>query len=521
MILESLLNISAEGDAGFSTLGSPAAWLFDSFGLVPSEAGVLVSERNATGLSAVWTCVNIRAGLMASLPLNLYSREANNRRKLADNRREYRILHDRPSPEDTSYTLRHKLAISILLWGNAYALIETDGRGQLRYLWPYHPTNVRLVYGKTRGDYHYIVTGQGPDGYVEKKVMPEDMIHLRGFSYEGLEGISVIQNYRRGLGMAIAREVFESNFVKNGAKVSGILQYPGRLGPEGRENLQSSFEKKHAGSANAGRVLLLEEGAKFIPTMMPMTDAQFIENKKLSRAEIAGLYRIPTMLLPGSDDKAPTYSSGEVFNRQLVDYVLRDDCTLWQDEFSSKLFPDGDHFCEFDLKDLLRGDTAARAEYWSKRWQMGSISANEIRADENENPIKGGDKYYVPVNYQATDEPPQPRPAAVPPVEPNEPPEPPTPKKKPGSAFFHVVLANLTNELKAWENFSSKRAAAKLRGLLVEPMAAELGCTNSELMSNLAADLSERIRTLEPAAIDSELDRLIGELSGIRIQEGA
>src|SRR6202035_1826172 len=110
MILESLLNMRA--DSGQSTLGSPAAWMFDSFGMVPSEAGVLVSERNAVSLSAVWTCVNIRAGLLASLPFNLYARTANGGRKLALNRREHTILHDRTSPEDTSYQLRHKLAVA-------------------------------------------------------------------------------------------------------------------------------------------------------------------------------------------------------------------------------------------------------------------------------------------------------------------------------------------------------------------------------------------------------------------------
>jgi phage portal protein BeeE len=118
MILDSLLHMRAS-DSGTSTMGNPAGWLFDSFGLVPSEAGILISERNAVGLSAVWTCVNIRAGLLASLPFNLYARTATGGRKLALNRREHTILHDRTSPEDTSYQFRHKMAVNWLLWGNA------------------------------------------------------------------------------------------------------------------------------------------------------------------------------------------------------------------------------------------------------------------------------------------------------------------------------------------------------------------------------------------------------------------
>lgn len=529
MILDSLLDMRAsDSGAGYSTMGNPAGWLFDSFGLVPSEAGILISERNAVSLSAVWTCVNIRAGLLASLPFNLYARTASGGRKLALNRREHTILHDRTSPEDTSYQFRHKMAVNWLLWGNSYAQIEEDGRGQLRFLWPYHPTNVRVHYGKTRGEYHYIVTGQGQDGgFVQQKVLPENMLHLRGFCYEGVEGISPIANYRRGLGLAVAMEVFSSAFYKNGAKTSGVLMYPGRLSPEGRENLTKSFAKKYEGVENAGRTILLEEGAKYQPLSMPMSDAEFIASRRMSRAEIAGLFRIPSMLVPGSDDKAATFASSEVFNRTLVDYTLRDDCTMWEHEFGTKLFPDGDHFCQFDLNDLLRADSVARAQYWQARWQSGSISANEIRADEGENPIAApsGNKYYVPVNYVDANAPaPKPEPKTLDPgKEPADPdpanPDPsrsdpakstPNPRPKPGkSGAMTVLLGNLVGEIQAWESFSPKRAAAKLRGLLIEPMAADSEPPlDAAYLTQLADELALRVRDLKPEKISAELEAL-------------
>lgn len=528
MILDSLLNLRA---ADVGTLANPSELLFSAFGMVPSEAGVLISERNAVGLSAVWTCVNIRAGLMASLPLNLYARSSNGTRRLADNRKEYRILHDRPSPEDTSYSFRHKLAVNWLLWGNAYAQIEIDGRGALRYLWPYHPSQVRVEYGSQRGEYHYIVTGQGADGYVQQKVLPEDMLHLRGFCFEGVEGISTIQNYRRGLGLAVAREVFQSNFVKSGVKTAGILQLPGRLTPEAQKNLEQSFEKKYAGSANAGKTIVLEEGAKYIPTTMPLADAEFLASIRMSRAEIAGLFRIPPMLVPGSDDKAPTYSSSEIFNRQLVDYTLRDDVSLWQDELSSKLFPDGDHFCEFDLKDLLRADAAGRADYWFKRWQMGSLTADEVRADENENPLPNGigKKTYIQSGYVDASLPPVPAKSTIDPGPANPEPSPDDParskpngKPKPGQSGamgsgFRALFGNVVSELKGWEVFSAKRASAKLRGLLIDPIAAELNISGDDVFLASCADaLALRVRAIEPEQVDGELHRL-----AMQIEAGA
>jgi HK97 family phage portal protein len=541
MILDSLLNLRASesGSGGNSTMGNPAGWLFDSFGLIPSEAGILISERNAVGLSAVWTCVNIRAGLLASLPFNLYARTASGGRKLALNRREHTILHDRTSPEDTSYQFRHKMAVNWLLWGNAYAQIEEDGRGQLRFLWPYHPTNVRVHYGKTRGEYHYVVTGQGQDGgFVQQAVMPENMLHLRGFCYEGVEGISPIQNYRRGLGLAMAMEIFSSAFYKNGAKTSGVLMYPGRLSPEGRDNLNKSFAAKYEGVQNAGRTILLEEGAKYQPLSMPMSDAEFIASRRMSRAEIAGLFRIPSMLVPGSDDKAATFASSEVFNRTLVDYTLRDDCTMWEHEFGTKLFPNGDHFCQFDLNDLLRADSVARAQYWQARWQSGSISANEIRGLEGENLITApsGNKYYVPVNYVDANAPPKPEAAGIDPAkdpgkEPTDPANPDpskqdpskqdpgrspaNPRPKPGkSSGFRVLLANIVREIQGWQAFNPGRAAAKLRGVLIEPLAAELGMdmgreSSREIIVSSSDALALRVRDIPPEKIAEELEHLV------------
>jgi HK97 family phage portal protein len=537
MIFRSLLDMRAS-DTGLSTLAQPAGWMLDAFGLVPSEAGVLVSERNSVGLSAVWTAVNIRAGLIASLPFNVLAPTPTGGRKLARNRKEFSILHDRCSPEDTSYYLRHKMAVSWLLWGNAYAQIEWDGRGALRYLWPYHPQHVHVVYGKTRGEYYYVVTGMGPDGMaVQQKVLPENMIHLRGFTYEGVQGISVIQNYRRGLGIAIATEVFASKFYQHGAKASGVLTYPGRMSDQARNNFQRSFDEKYAGAHNSNKTIVLEEGAKYQQLTIPPNDAQFIETRRLSRAEIAGLFRLPTMLVPGSDDKAPTYSSSEIFNRQLVDFTLRDDVTMIEQEFNSKLFPGGDHVVGLDLRDLLRADSVARADYWLKRWQMGSISADEVREDEDENPVPGGygKKFYVPVNYIAVDAPNQPGATATPgkeefdPTNPNpdqSEPDPnktePNPKPKPKKngavgAGFKVLLTNLVSELKGWESFSPKRASAKLRGLVIDPLAAELltdvGDSEKAFLASCADALALRVRTLELTDVDAELARLVAQIS--------
>jgi HK97 family phage portal protein len=449
----------------------------------------------------------------------VYERMPNGGRRLARDKREYALLHDRPSLEDTAYTFRHKLMGNLLLWGNAYAQIETDGRGMLKALWPYHPSQVRIAYGAGRGDYHYIVTGQVGGDFVQQKVLPGDMLHLRGFCHEGIEGLSVIQNYRRGLGLAAATEIFASNFYKNGARPSGVLMYPRKLQEGSAARLSDSFDAKHGGTSNSGKTVVLEEGTTYIPLSVPQNDAQFIETRRMGRAEIAGLFRLPTMLVPGSDDKAPTYASGEMFNRQLLDFTLRDDLTLWQNEFNSKIFGYGDFYCEFDLRDLLRADDAGRAQYWKARWEVGSISANEIREDENENPIDGGDKYYYPLNYGVVGEPIPADPGTNKPTSTSDPAA--NGGESKGIAKgYKKLFSNVISEIKSWDTFTAKRASAKLRGLVLEPIAADVeGEIPVEKLSACADALALRAKALNEDQFDAELEQLVTQIRSAVVTE--
>jgi len=507
MIWREFLQSRTTSDTGLSTLGRPEGWLSSIFGGLPTEAGVTISERSSMSLSAVWTCVNIRCGLVASLPWKVYERLPTGGRRLARELREYEILHNRPSSEDTAYTLRHRLLGNLLLWGNCYAVIQTDGRGMVNALWPYHPEQVRVKYGLRRGEFSYIITGMINGEFTEMEVQKEDMIHLRGFSHEGLNGLSVIQNYRRGLGLAVATETFASNFYRKGAMSTGVLQYPGRLTKTGQQNLAQSFDEQHAGVENAGRTIVLEEGTKYIQLSVPQDDAQFIETRKMSRSEVAGLFRIPTMLVPGAEDKSPTYASSEVFNRQLVDFTLRDDLTMIQNEFNSKLFAGTNFYCEFDLRDLLRGDMAARAAYWKARWEVGSINADEIRDDENENPIAGGfgKKYYVQTSYRDISQP-------LPVVNPVPSPALPVPKPPQSKAGMKKLFSNIVKEIRAWGTFNEKRAASKFKGSLVEPLAAELNCESEKVIEYCSQSLASRALTLRDDLLEAELNWLAGQL---------
>lgn len=503
MIVRALMNMRATSDLPLLPLSQAfrGTWLWEALG-GGSGTSIAINERTAMQLSAVWTCVSIRAGLLASLPLKVYQRQ-NRGRRVARELSIYKLLHDRPSPEDTSYSFRHKLASSALLSGNGYAELQYDRGGRLRALYPWPRHSVRVQLGTRRGEYSYLVT----DTSGERTVDPSDMIHLRGYCPEGLEGESVIRNHRRSLGLAVRTEVFASNFYDNGARASGVLMYPGKLSDKGRSNLAESFDQSHAGTENAGKTILLEEGAKYQQLTIPPDDAQFIETRRLGRAEIAGLFRVPTMLVPGADTTPPTYASSESFMRYIVDFTLRDDLTMWQQELNSKLFPNSDYYCEFDLNDLLRADSASRAQFHKAMWEIGAKSENEIRADENENPIDGGDRYFVPMNYIPLDKvdtllDAKQQPATQPPDQAQT--DGTQPNDNPGvSRGLKTLLAGEISKLQEWgKDFSEARAAKRLETVLLA-IAIDAG-KSERIAAGKAAELAAIVRGISdiPAAVD-------------------
>src|SRR5690606_36695974 len=143
---------------------------------------------------------------------------------------------------------------------------------------------------------------------------------------------------------------------------------------------------------------------KWAAVGMTAEDAQFLETRKFQRTEIAGLYRIPPHMI--GDLERATFSNIEQQSIDFVVFTLLPWVRRWEEAISRDLLPEEDreeYFAEFDLKGLLRGDAQSRAEYYNKLFNVGSLSQNDIRRLENENPIEGGDRYFVPLNMVPSD----------------------------------------------------------------------------------------------------------------------
>jgi HK97 family phage portal protein len=375
-------------------LSQPEEWLFDAFGARKSSAGVRVTPDNALEVPAVWAATRMISSTLATLPLVTYARTPHGKDR-APLHPVYRLLHDRPNPEQSSFVFRETLAAWLLLYGNAYAEIERNGAGEPVALWPLHPMQVRTE-RLENGAKVYVVRVDGQD----VPLAPENVLHVPGFSLDGHTGLIPIHLARNTIGLAKATEEFGSSFFSNGAAPSGLLSHPAKLGPDGLTALRASWDSLHAGLSNAQRVAILEEGMTFTPMGLAPEHAQYLESRKFSVAEIARLFLIPPHMI-GDLENGVSYASIEQQAIAYVTHCIEPWTRRIEQEINFKLFPaDSPHFAEFILEGLLRGDSAARSAWYTAMSNLGVYSINEIRERENLNRVDGGDARFVPMNMQ-------------------------------------------------------------------------------------------------------------------------
>lgn len=364
----------------------------------PAMSGVTVTEQTALNYSAVWAAVQCISGDVGSIPLVLYRRVGGGKEPMREHPL-YRLLHDQPNPEMTAVVFRETLQAHLLTWGNAYAEIEWRGDGRPFALWPLAPDRVTPD-RDAAGNLRYKVQNYSK---ADSLIAPENMLHIPGLGFDGTCGYSVVRMARESIGLGIATEKFGSAWFGNGSSFGGLITHPQRLSPEARKNIRESIQAIHGGVGRNNKVGLLEEGMTYQPTSVPPDDAQFLETRKFQITEIARWFQIPPHML--ADLERATFSNIE---QQQIDYytrTLRRWLVRWEQEVNRKLvLQNGTQFVQHIIEDFLRGDIESRYQAYAVGRQWGWLSADDVRARENMNPLaSGGDIYLVPINMAPAD----------------------------------------------------------------------------------------------------------------------
>lgn len=364
-----------------------------------SASGRPVTPATAIASTAVWGCVRVISESIATLPLNVYERTAEGRRRATDHAL-YPILHDRPNPRQTAVEFREQSLYSLLLWGNAYAWIERWPSGRPHYLWFLRPDRVTVKSDNTDPNQVMprLVYVYRPVAGGELVYPADEILHVRGLSGDGLVGLSPISVHRDAIGNEQAERDFTGRFFANNARPGGVLKVPGRLNGDAAQRLKGTWEAAHRGSENAHRVAVLEEGIEWQALSMPLADAQLIEQRRFSLEEIARIFRVPPHLV--GDLSRATFSNVEHQSLDFVIHTLRPWCVRLEQAYASLFFPsETAYYVEHIIDALVRGDLQSRFGAYAVARQNGFLSVNDIRTLENLNSIgAAGDVYLSPLN---------------------------------------------------------------------------------------------------------------------------
>ena len=371
------------------------------FFLGGSTSGKTVTERSAMQMTAVYSCVRILAEAIAGLPLHLYTYKEDGGKEKAIGHPLYLLLHDEPNPEMSSFVFRETLMTHLLLWGNGYAQIIRNGRGEVVALYPLMPDRM-VVDRDARGRIYYEYTRSDSDvNTLGKKssvlLLPEDVFHIPGLGFDGLVGYSPIAMAKQAVGLGLACDEYGASFYQNGAQPGGVLEHPGVV--KNPQRVRDSWNAIYQGAKNAHKVAILEEGMSYKPISINPQEAQFLETRKFQIDEIARIFRVPPHMV-GDLDKS-SFSNIEQQSLEFVKYTLSPWIARWEQAIHrALLLPDEKprYFARFNVEGLLRGDYQSRMNGYAVARQNGWMSANDIRELENLDRIPaeaGGDLYLI------------------------------------------------------------------------------------------------------------------------------
>jgi HK97 family phage portal protein len=346
----------------------------------PDSPGV----RNAAGIADVFACVRVLVDGAEMAPLHSYRATDTGRER--DTATPTAALLERPAPGVTQPAFVGQLVSNLALWGECFIGIyyaPDESVAQLGVL-PPDRMEVERISGEPRFKYH-----QG-EGRIAENLTLDDVIHIRsGFTLDGLRGVSPITLCREAMGLSKSLTDASSALWANGAVPGGILTVPaGAGGDDQAQALADGWSARHQGAKNRGRIAVVTGDVDFKAVSMPLTDAEFIETRKLSTAEIARIMRVPVWMIGAPvSDSSLTYATVSEQATAFIKFSLGPWLRLIEEGLSAndQLFPQPVNYCRFSLDGLLRAEPQARAAFYTAALNSdtGWMTRAEVRALED------------------------------------------------------------------------------------------------------------------------------------------
>lgn len=345
--------------------------------------GPAVTSETAMRFTAVFAAIRLRSENIASLPKSI-SRVTGKGRVADDKHPAGVVIRVRPNGYMNVFSFWEYLNRCLDGWGNAYALIERDGRGFPVALHPVHPREVTV--SLKEGEKWFRVSAQDFRGVYSDG----EMCHFFMLSNDGVKGVNPITYNADSIGLGMSATRYGKAFFASGGNVKAVLEAEGTVNQKVYERLKEQVRGNH-------QTVILEDGVKYKGVGIAPEAAQMLETKLFSIQDVARIFNVPPHML--AELSKANYSTIEQQNIQFGMYSLRPAVKRYEVELERKLFLEGEGYdVKFDLRGIMRGDTSARGQYYNLMMQNGAYSLNEVRVMEGMEPIEGGDVHMVPLN---------------------------------------------------------------------------------------------------------------------------
>lgn len=399
-----LLANTIESRASSQSLGHPSTlqyWINKLWGgSGPTLSGVDVTQDSALTYSAYWRAIDLLSGIIGFLPLKMYRKTPQGKDELIGNPVAYLLSH-RPNEFMDARVFRKTLTAHYLGTGNGYAEIEFDGSGRPIALWPLPPdkTEPKIIdrEGKKTLIYRYDAGDRTYD------LDYDSVLHIQGLGFDGIKGYSLIHYAAESIGLGLAAEKYSAAFFGNSAMPAGLLKTDAPLEKDIKDAYRKAWEDKHQSLDHKHRIAILDRGLSWEPMSVPAKDAQLIEARKFSIADLSRWTGIPPHMLFELDKG--NYANNEELGLEFKTYSLQDRLCAWELPCTIRLCRrPGIEFFEFVVDGLLRGNTKDRYEAYGKAIIDGWMNRNEVRRREN---LNAGppelDKFLQPLNMVTSD----------------------------------------------------------------------------------------------------------------------
>ena len=354
-----------------------------------TKSGVVITAKKALSIPIIWSCIKILSESVSGLPLKIYDDASGVRVLVGSKTRPARVLR-KPNPHMTRLNFLKCAVVNMALRGNAYAIIERADNGDWIGFIPVNADNVEV---DTSDDLIYWVTLGGE----RFPVSPENMLHFKLFSGDGISGLSPIEHMAESMGLAKTAQDWSARFMRKGGFTGGYVIYDQFLTKAQQAQILEKFPDVRKGDVDdIGSMGILQGGPKIVPAGLSQKDSQFIESQQFQEEALAGVYGVPLYLANSAGKTSIMGSNLEQQTSGFVTFGLKPYLDAIEDEMNDKLFGGTTQFVEFIVEGLLRADSAGRATYYQAALGgsggSGWMCINEVRDKENL-PRLDGDEY--------------------------------------------------------------------------------------------------------------------------------